>query len=66
MSDLAAPSLTIDRIDYRDPRDAGELAEARAEILKAGKVEVTIHAGDLSKPGSAKALAAVSGGAPGP
>jgi GNAT superfamily N-acetyltransferase len=25
VSDLAAPSLTIDRIDYRDPRDAGEL-----------------------------------------
>ena len=42
-------------------RDAGKLAEARADILKVAKVEVTIHACDLSKPGSAKALAAACG-----
>ncbi len=42
-------------------RDAAKLAEAKAEILKVAKVEVTIHACDLSKPGSAKALAAACG-----
>ncbi len=42
-------------------RDAAKLAEAKAEILKVGKVDVTIHACDLSKPGSAKALAAACG-----
>ena len=42
-------------------RDAARLAEAKAEILQGGKVEVTIHACDLSKPGSAKALAAACG-----
>jgi 3-oxoacyl-[acyl-carrier protein] reductase len=42
-------------------RDAAKLAEAKAEILKVAKVDVTIHACDLSKPGSAKALAAACG-----
>ena len=42
-------------------RDAATLANAKAEILKMAKVEVTIHACDLSKPGSAKALAAAAG-----
>jgi 3-oxoacyl-[acyl-carrier protein] reductase len=42
-------------------RDAAKLAEAKAEILKVAKVDVTIHPCDLSKPGSAKALAAACG-----
>lgn len=42
-------------------RDAARLAEAKAEILKIAKVEVTIHPCDLAKPGSAKALAAACG-----
>lgn len=42
-------------------RDAAKLAEAKAEILKVAKVDVTIHACDLSQPGSAKALAAACG-----
>ena len=42
-------------------RDAAKLAEAKAEILKVAKVEVTIHACDLSQPGSAQALAAAAG-----
>ena len=42
-------------------RDAAKLAEVKADILKTCKVEVTIHACDLSKPGSAKALAAACG-----
>lgn len=42
-------------------RDAAKLAEAKAEILKVAKVDITIHACDLSKPGSARALAAACG-----
>ncbi len=42
-------------------RDAAKLAEAKAEILEVAKVDVTIHPCDLSKAGSAKALAAACG-----
>ena len=42
-------------------RDAGRLEAAKAEILKVAKVDVKIHAIDLSQPGSAKALATAVG-----
>jgi NAD(P)-dependent dehydrogenase (short-subunit alcohol dehydrogenase family) len=42
-------------------RDAGRLADARAQITADHKVEVTVHAVDLSKPGSAGALAKAAG-----
>ena len=43
-------------------RDMATLEAAQAEALKAGKVKVTLHSSDLSKPGSARALAAACGG----
>lgn len=42
-------------------RDAGRLAEAKALITSAHKAEVMVHAVDLSKPGSAQALARAAG-----
>ena len=42
-------------------RDQARLQAAKAEILAASKVAVTLHPTDLSKPGSAKALADACG-----
>ena len=42
-------------------RDAGRMEEARAQIMANSKVEINLHPVDLSKPGSAKALAAACG-----
>jgi 3-oxoacyl-[acyl-carrier protein] reductase len=42
-------------------RDAATLAEAKADILKTAKIDVTVHACDLSKPGVAESLAAACG-----
>jgi NAD(P)-dependent dehydrogenase (short-subunit alcohol dehydrogenase family) len=42
-------------------RDAGRLEEAKALVLAAAKVDITLHPVDLSQPGSAKALTAAVG-----
>jgi 3-oxoacyl-[acyl-carrier protein] reductase len=42
-------------------RDAARLEEAKAAVLAVAKVDITLHPVDLSKPGSAKALAAACG-----
>ncbi len=46
---------------YLASRDAGKLEEAKALVLANAKVDIALHPIDLSRPGSAKALAAAAG-----